>query len=94
MQNFGQSGPKNHVFLPISCSKFAPKSIHQIAWFQLQKYKIFQLLREAHPPSGTSLCVLTRHQIIPPMSKMDLRPGGGTIFDRVCGPRFETPTHI
>ena len=34
----------------IACSKVAPKSIHQIAWFQLLKYKIFHLLRGAHPP--------------------------------------------
>ena len=40
MQNFGQSGPKNCVFLLIACSKFAPKSIHQITQFHLQKYKI------------------------------------------------------
>ena len=50
MQNFGESGLKNCVVLPFACSKFAPKSIHQIARFQLQKYEIFQLLRGAHPP--------------------------------------------
>ena len=46
MQNFVQSGPKN---LLIACSKFAPKSIHQIAQFQLQKYKMFPFLRGQIP---------------------------------------------
>ena len=69
MQNFGLPGPKNCVFTHRLLYKFAPKSIHQIARFQLQKYKIVQLLRWAYPPaSDTSLCaqsVLTaRHQII------------------------------
>ena len=54
-QNFSQNTkfwsarPKELFFLLIACSEFAHKSIHQIAWFQLQKYKIFQLLRGAHP---------------------------------------------
>ena len=52
-QNLGQSGP---YFLLIACSKFVLKSIHQIAWLQFQKYKIFQLLRGVHPPSDTPLC--------------------------------------
>ena len=80
MPHFAQSGPKNFVFLRIACSKFAPKSIHQIAWFQFQKYKNFQLLRgyipPQTPPMRTSVqLALTRHQIIhPPMSKTDLCP--------------------
>ena len=62
MQNFGLSGP-NCVFLPITYSKFAPKSIHQIARFQLQKCKIFQLLRAVRT---SAQLVLSHHQIIPP----------------------------
>ena len=46
-------------FLPIACSKFAPKSIHQIVRFQLQKYTIFQLLK-GHIPPRTSPCVCKR----------------------------------
>ena len=61
-------GPKNCVFLLIACSKFAPKSIHQIARFQLQKCKIFQLLR-GHPHAHSS--VPPNHP--PTMSKMNLR---------------------
>ena len=41
------------IFL-IPCCKFAPKSIHQIALFQFQKYKISKLLR-GHIPQ-TPLC--------------------------------------
>ena len=55
MQNLGQSGPYNcFVFLLITSFKFAPKSIHQMARIQFQKYKIFQLLRGA---PDTPLCV-------------------------------------
>ena len=51
-KKLGQSGPKNCVFFFLLkvCSKFAPKSIHHIVWFQLQKFKTLQLLRGAHPP--------------------------------------------
>ena len=67
------------VFLFIACSKFAPKSIHQIARFQLRKYQIFQLLRRAHHSSDTpcsSKCAIDADGPLnhPPMSKMDLRP--------------------
>ena len=47
---------QNSKFFVIVCSKFVPKSIHQIARFQFQKYKIFQLLRGHIPPRHT-LCV-------------------------------------
>ena len=45
-QNFSQntkfgSVRSNFFFLLISCFKFVPKSIHQIARFQFQKYKVF-----------------------------------------------------
>ena len=66
-------------FLLIACSKFEPKSIHQIPRFQLQKYKILQLLR-GHiplrpPPCARKRAVLLMHyQIIPKMSKMGLHP--------------------
>ena len=36
-----QSGPKNWVFLPITCSKFAPKSVHKIAQFHFKKMQNF-----------------------------------------------------
>ena len=52
---FCQSGPKNCFFLLIACSKFAPKSIHQIAWFQFWKYKFFSLWGE-HIPLRHPLC--------------------------------------
>ena len=67
------------VFLLIACSKFAPKNIHQIAWFQVQKFKIFQLLRGYIPPQ-TPHCTQARNwcwratKSYPPMSKTDLRP--------------------
>ena len=71
MQNLGQSGPTNCVFSPIACSKFEPKCIYQIAWFQFQKYKILQLLRGHIPPQtppvrASGQLALMRHQIIPP----------------------------
>ena len=56
MQNLGQSGP-SVFFLLTACSKLVPKSIYQIARFQFQEYKIFQLLRGAHPPSDTPLYI-------------------------------------
>ena len=55
MQNLGQSDPYN-FFLLVACSKFALKSIHQIARFQFQKYKIFQLLRGSLPPQTPPSC--------------------------------------
>ena len=69
---FGSVRPIKLFLLIITCSKFAPKSTHQIALFQFQKYKIFQLLRGAHPPSDTPLCTTQNHS--PPMSKTDLHP--------------------
>ena len=45
------------IFL-IACSKFAPKSIHQIARFQFQKYKISQLLRGHIPQYPCRACAL------------------------------------
>ena len=76
-QNFSQNAKFRSIrstellFLLIACSKFEPKSIHQIAWFQFQKYKIFQLLR-GHIPSQTlpphtskqAIGSVTPHQII------------------------------
>ena len=61
MQNLGQSGLKNYVFLHIACSKFVPKSIHQIARLQFQNKK-FSSFPTLHPPvhAGAQL-VLTRH---------------------------------
>ena len=48
------SQAQRSVLLLIACYKFLPKSMQQIAWFQLQKFKIFQLLRGhiplRHPP--------------------------------------------
>ena len=64
MQNLGQSGPKN-FFLRIACSKFVPKSIHQIARFHFQKYKIFQLLRGTPPVRACTQLALTGYQIAP-----------------------------
>ena len=83
IKNFSQNAkfwsvrPKELCFWPIACSNFAPKSIHQIAWFQLEKCKIFQLLRGAHPPSDTPLArIWCWHatKSATSMSKMDLRP--------------------
>ena len=63
MQNLGQSGPYNcfcflfFVFvLLITCFKFVPKSIHQIAQFQFQKYINF-LAGGGGAPSDIPLCV-------------------------------------
>ena len=78
IKNFSQNAKfwsvraKELCFLPIACSKFASKSIHQIEWFQLQTYKIFQLLRGAHPPLDTPLWRATKSSL--PMLKMDLCP--------------------
>ena len=69
MQNLGQLGPKNCVIVLIACSNFAPKSIHQIAQFQFQKFKIFQFLRGTIPPQtppSARKCVIgsSHHRII------------------------------
>ena len=70
---FGSVRPIEPLFLLIiTCCKFALKSTHQIARFQFQKCKIFQLLRGAHPSSDTPLCTTQNHS--PPMSKTDLHP--------------------
>ena len=66
-------------FLLIACSKFTPKSIHQIAWFQLQKYRISQLLRGHIPPHPLCTQVYnlrwcTTKSSPPQMTKMDLHP--------------------
>ena len=74
IQIFGQSGPKNCIFLFIVCSKFVPKSIHQIVRFQLQKYKIFQLLRGDVPPSDNPLCPQAHQITLQKISKIYLRP--------------------
>ena len=64
--NFFVSQAYRTVFflLIITCCKFAPKSTHhQIARFLFQKYKIFQLLRGAHPPSDIPLCTTQNRQV-------------------------------
>ena len=63
MHSFGQSGPKNYVFfLPIACSKFVPKSIHQIARFQLQNTK-FSSFWEGMCPGETLYCIISVHML-------------------------------
>ena len=66
----------------IACFEFEPKSIHQIARFQFHKYKNFQLLRGAHPPSGRAI-----GNNMPPnhpkkLSKTNLSPW------HICDPYF------
>ena len=75
-----------NVLICLELIKMLPKSIHQIAPFSFQNSKIFQLLRGGaaseggtsplrHPPVRASAqLALTRHPIIPPMFKTDLRP--------------------
>ena len=75
MLNLGQSGPKNCDLLLSACSKFAPKSIHQIVQYQFQKYKIFQLLR-GHIPPQTPPCA-RKHAIA-----TDVPPGHQQICQR------------
>ena len=77
------------IFLHIACSKFALKSIHQIARFQFQKYKIFQLLRGAHPPSDTPWCATKSS---PPILKMDLCPWPISIWYQKKNPT--SPPHF
>ena len=68
------------LILLIASSKFVPKSIHQIARFQLQKYKLYQLLTGGTSPQTPPFArkhVIGADQITPPMLKTDLRPWAG-----------------
>ena len=75
IQNLGQSRPKSSLL--IACSKFAPKSIHQIERLK-KKYIFFQLPRGYTPPR-TRPC-MHKHSVgtdaprnHSPMSKTDQR---------------------
>ena len=62
-------------FLLITSFKFAPKSIYQMARFQFQKYKIFQLLRGGGTSPQTPPVCWSEHLALwcsPPPTKIDL----------------------
>ena len=85
MQNLGQSGPNNCDLLLIACSKFVPKSFHQIALLQFQKYKIFQLSRN---------CRWRATKSSPQMSKIDLRLWAPTCTDWKIEKKHEAASKI
>ena len=79
MQNFGQSGPKNCVFLPIACSKFAPKYSPNctISVCKNTKFPSFwgEHIPFRHPPvPASSQLAPAFHQIIPPCQRRIYAP--------------------